>query len=148
MSLSIPEAPDYGRIGSQSALDFAYWMLTYSTQVYKRDMTFGPNEGLRDNGLIMMVAIKFSLDQIEVPSIDDYSAFRSRCKRRTIPNKAALRTRGALMFKGEDVVMCLGDTQRILESRGEEFVVRYLTLTEKQESYWDFACRIPGVVYL
>lgn len=148
MSLSIPEVPEYGRTGSQSALDFAYWMLTYANQVYKRDMTFGPNEGNRDNGLNMMVAVKFSLDQIDVQVTDDYPMFRNRCKPHTITEKKALRTRGALMFKGEDVVMCLGDTQRILEARGEDFIVRYLTLTEKQAGHWDFACRIPGVVYL
>lgn len=148
MSLMENDTPENDREDSQSALDFAYWMLEYASDSYLRSSTFRPHEGTEDSGENMLQALSFALAQIDISlPTEDYGIFRKRCKPLTITFKKAANTRGALMFRNKGVVMSLGDGKRIMEYFDEQYIVRYLTDLERTPVFWECAL-VPRMVYV
>lgn len=148
MDLEELEAPEADRVDSQSALDFMYWMLGYTAYSYPKDAVLTPHDGSEDPAEAMMQPIMFSSDQIGLSLITtDYSKFRKHCLRRPVSFTQCIRDRGGILFRDNNIYVALGDSKRVMQYLDDDYVVRYLSKAELEDSSWECA-RIPDMIYL
>lgn len=148
MNLDEFEAPEADRVDSKSALDFTYWMLGYVEFSYPRSAVLTPHNGEEIQSEAIMQAIMFASGQIGLSMVTaDFAKFKKYCQRNPVSLERCLRDRGGIMFQGDNVVMSLGDSKRVLEYLDDSYVIRYLSKNDIQEGVWE-CTRIPDMIYL
>lgn len=148
MSKIAVSTPDSERIDSQSALDFMYWAVDMCGTFYPRSTAVTDFVGSPSDEALSVNMAVFCLSQVGIPVTEDFDSLYNYCIDGSTTLADAIHTRGAFLFRGRGIAYCLGDSQRIIEAVGNEYVLRFLSDTEKVEGYWSLTARVPGMVYL
>ena len=141
--------PDFGRLESYSALDFAYWVLTNVDISLSRSESVFEFQGSYDDEDLCMETIRTALDQVGIAIPETFDTFYADCSGNDqfVSQEKAFRMRGSLLFRGRGIAMSLGDDRRITEIRDGLTYVRYLTDIEREPGYWQ-GSTVLEMVYL
>lgn len=138
------------RTDSYSALDFMYWMLENVEENYTNEEDAAIFLPAADASLMQTVVVETSLVcGVETPRT--FSALLAKVDRyqtSTTPEKA-FRKRGAILYKGTNLHVSLGDEKRLVGiDTGDRVSIYCLGINDREPSYWDGAFLIPELRYM
>lgn len=138
------------RTDSYSALDFMYWVLENVEENYTRVEDAAIFLPAADASLMQTVIVEASLVcGVETPRT--FSALLAKADRylTLITPERAFRKRGAVLYKGTNLHVSLGDEKRLVGiDTGDRVSIYSLGVNDREPSYWDGAFLLPELRYM
>lgn len=138
------------RTDGRSSLDFMYWILENVEENYQAvgsdDIFIAATDGSLMHSIIVDCA---QVCDVEVPrTLSALLALVERYRSDIDPSEA-LSTRGAILRRGSDLVVSMGDERRLvgIDSGGSVSLYRMGTV-DRDPAYWDSAFLLPEMRYL
>lgn len=134
---------------TQSALDFMYIVIDSCNVIYTRSIAVKDFAGLAEDETASVDLVRFGCDQvgIEVPASFSLLSSLTVDEETRIDPVECLRVRGGLLFRNQGIAISVGDGKRLVEATGTDVTIRYMTGVEMAEGFWDFAAKVPGMMY-
>ena len=138
------------RTDGRSSLDFMYWILENVEENYQAVGTDDIFIAAADGSLMHSVIVDCAqVCDVEVPrTLSALLALVERYHSGIDPSEA-LGTRGAILRRGSDLVVSMGDERRLvgIDSGGSVSLYRMGT-ADRDPAYWDSAFLLPEMRYL